>query len=1278
MSNQIVKALEHAAQKIGGTLAKDAGKAVKDFYHSAGNNLKKVAENTAEADAKHAAELRRILDGGKKDLPHEPRMSGGGVRAGGRPGKGEPSLGGPSKPGQASHGNRKCQTAGDPVDVVSGQMIMSKTDLELPGALPLAIRRSYASGYLSGRHFGPGWSSTLDQRVQIDDQGIHCAGEDAEILHYPRPVQPGQKVMPTDGARWPLTWEQDDDVIRIEDAEAGWIRHFAAIPGEGATRPLSAVTDRNGHRIDYLYDDSGLPTEIHHSGGYRVAVDVIHTAAGPRIEALRLLDGTNRGLGTTVMTYGYDARGRLAEIINSTGTPLVYSYDADDRITSWTDRNGFWYAYEYGVDGRVIRGHGSNGALAAAFDYDEQNRVTTATNSLGHRTRYHYDRYHHLTKVVDPAGNTVYTDHDRYGRLLSHTDQLGRTTRYTLDIDGEIVHVDHPDGTHMSVRYNNLRLPIEVETPDGAIWRQTYDHAGNRIALTDPAGVTTRFGYDEAGHLSSVTDALGHTTQVRDNAAGLVIEVIDPVGGRTAYHRDAFGRPIAVTDPLEHTTHYTWTVEGRLISQVTADGAAEVWTYDAEGNTLSHTDQIGAVTAMEYTHFDLLAARTGPDGARYTFTYDTELQLTGVTNPQGLTWTYAYAPTGQAVAETDFNGSTLSCTFDAAGQLISRTNALGQTVTYSYDAMGNMVSKNADGRTATYGYDRAGRLIQASIPGVELNRVHDNMGRLTAETINGRTLDLAYDVLGRRTSRRTPSGAETAWSYDPAGGVCSISASGHAVTFERDLAGREMTRRIGPDLTLATTWDGLHRLTAQALTHGSGKSLLQHRAYTYCPNGALTAITDQHTGTSQFTLDRVGRVTSVQAANWTEAYAYDDLGNLTDATWPTRRDEAAQGGRTYHGTLIRTAGRTSYQHDEQGRVITRKQATISGRIDTWCYTWDAEDRLASVTTPDGSRWQYLYDPFGRRIAKQHVTGDGDGAVVTEWTDFTWDGPTLAEQTAHSPALPGPYTLTWDHHGYHPVAQTERLVTPEVTQDEIDRRFFAIITDLVGTPTHLLNPDGTTAWQARTALWGATTQPRTSITSTPLRFPGQYYDPETRLHYNHHRYYDPTTARYLTPDPLGLAPAPNPHTYVDNPHTWIDPFGLAAEHNPVFNSRREAFNAARDMAGIPRGNQPIRQWTIGGDPKQQHRANYVYRPYDPKGDPNKDPRAGWGRYYQYETPQGARVIAEHTSDARAPYPHFHAGKAPEGEPRDVNMQGRPYKQILPKHHIYYNQSGCDGK
>ncbi|WP_030459528.1 hypothetical protein [Kitasatospora sp. NRRL B-11411] len=68
MSNQIVKALEHAAQKLGKTLAEDAGKALKGFYRKAGDNMKQVAKNVHEAEAKHAAELKKILDRGQEDV----------------------------------------------------------------------------------------------------------------------------------------------------------------------------------------------------------------------------------------------------------------------------------------------------------------------------------------------------------------------------------------------------------------------------------------------------------------------------------------------------------------------------------------------------------------------------------------------------------------------------------------------------------------------------------------------------------------------------------------------------------------------------------------------------------------------------------------------------------------------------------------------------------------------------------------------------------------------------------------------------------------------------------------------------------------------------------------------------------------------------------------------------------------------------------------------------------------------------------------------------------
>ncbi len=68
-----------------------------------------------------------------------------------------------------------------------------------------------------------------------------------------------------------------------------------------------------------------------------------------------------------------------------------------------------------------------------------------------------------------------------------------------------------------------------------------------------------------------------------------------------------------------------------------------------------------------------------------------------------------------------------------------------------------------------------------------------------------------------------------------------------------------------------------------------------------------------------------------------------------------------------------------------------------------------------------------------------------------------------------------------------------------------------------------------------------------------RFPGQYYDSETGLYYNHFRYYNPGTGRYITSDPIGLDGGLNTYIYVtDNPVNYIDLLGLV-DWNPDENS-----------------------------------------------------------------------------------------------------------------------------
>lgn len=105
-------------------------------------------------------------------------------------------------------------------------------------------------------------------------------------------------------------------------------------------------------------------------------------------------------------------------------------------------------------------------------------------------------------------------------------------------------------------------------------------------------------------------------------------------------------------------------------------------------------------------------------------------------------------------------------------------------------------------------------------------------------------------------------------------------------------------------------------------------------------------------------------------------------------------------------------------------------------------------------------------------------------------------------------------------------------------------------DQLGTPIEITNRDGIINWRATYNSYGEMARQTSSSAITtapirnPIRFQGQYFDPETNLHYNRHRYYDPSTGRFICIDPIKLAGGLNVYQYAPNTTAWVDPLGLA--------------------------------------------------------------------------------------------------------------------------------------
>jgi RHS repeat-associated protein len=514
---------------------------------------------------------------------------------------------------------------------------------------------------------------------------------------------------------------------------------------------------------------------------------------------------------------------------------------------------------------------------------------------------------------------------------------------------------------------------------------------------------------------------------------------------------------------------------------------------------------------IECGPFDVPVAQIDEVGNRIEYGYDTELRLITVTNPAGAVWSYTYDTVGRLVEQSDFDGRTSRYTYEPAGRLIAHTNPAGDTNHYTYDPLGRVVQRRIGELITRLEFDGEGRLTVVASPDAVVRFEHDREGRVTAETINGHTVRTSYDG-DRALTRTTASGHCSRWSLDERGQPLTLDTAGHQVRFSYDAAGREVCRTVDGAVTLRQTFDEVGRLTGQCV---ADSTLL---GYCYDAADRVTAV-----GERSFHSDETGRIRAVTSNGvQRERYDYDQAGNLV----------AAGGGRwEFDGTMLLRSDDAQFEYDVKGRLTTRIDSTGTCR-----FTWDAEDRLVTASTPDGDRWRYRYDGFGRRIAKQRL---GDDDTVVEEVRFSWTGDLMIEQT-------GPAgTISWD---YLPDGSTP------VTQTHTDTGLQIVVTNLIGTPTALVDPTGEVHWTSHGTLWGRVGDPA----GTPLRFPGQYHDTETGLHYNRFRYYDPATARYLSPDPLGLTGGLNPTAYVSDPLTRTDPLGLAS-CNPRDSDLRSRLN-----------------------------------------------------------------------------------------------------------------------
>ena len=150
--------------------------------------------------------------------------------------------------------------------VATGDVVMTQTDVSLPGLLPLVLKRVHRSSQRGGRWFGESWVSSLDQRILVTGDRVAAVFADGQVLLYPRPAA-DEVVLPKAGPEWPLRREADGRYA-VTDPQRGLTWRYEIRPGfwryaggQGEL-PLVSVTDRAGHDLRYAIDAHKIMNEL--------------------------------------------------------------------------------------------------------------------------------------------------------------------------------------------------------------------------------------------------------------------------------------------------------------------------------------------------------------------------------------------------------------------------------------------------------------------------------------------------------------------------------------------------------------------------------------------------------------------------------------------------------------------------------------------------------------------------------------------------------------------------------------------------------------------------------------------------------------------------------------------------------------------------------------------------------------------------------------------------------------------------------------------------------
>ena len=772
-------------------------------------------------------------------------------------------------------------SVGDPAVCVSGRL-KSKTD-----------PRGQTTRYEYWTDVATACTATLGTCHQAGDLRyiVNAAGHRIEHAQYDRGGRVTAKIDPN-GVVTKLSYNTRDWLVRssVTDPDPTVGELVTVIEYDGVGN-VTKTTNPDGSFLRNVYDDAHRLTDIYDALGNRMHFDL--DADGNRT-AEKNYDET--GALKYTLARSYNTLSRLVAAHDSRQYATTFEYDEEGNATIGMDARGIKTKSTYDGLNRLVESienySATNPAQGAktAYTYDGHDRRATVTDPEGLVTRYEYDAFGQLTRLLSPdTGETLYT-YDIGGNRATQRDNRNVTLGYAYDAIGRTTQVNHP-------------------TPSLDV-RLYYDESN---AVT---GCASSF---PVGRLTRMTDSSGSTTYCYDARGNTVVktQVVDAKTWKTSYAYTRGDRLAGITYP-----------SGAIVSYQ-RDAAARITGVQFKANATAPAQTL--VTQAKHLPFGPVGQLVFGNGRTQTRNHDGDYRVTSVVD----------AATGGLKAYYEY---------DAAGRLVrqGRDAAFASAEAYDYDDLQRLTAYLEGNNGGSFEYNKTGdRTTETLIAGPASTLVNYayQAGSHRLGSVDG--LSRTYDAAGNLKSGLTRATYVTDLGYDDRGRLVSVDTDvvgGWTWKYLVNGLGQRVKKARGePKQAVATTYFSFAQDGALLGEYRNDATARQEFVYLdnllvgIVQNGALFHVQTDHAGTPRAVIDPARNL-----AIWRWDFAGGPFGTTEPDPDPDGDGTWFEHNLRFQGQYFDSETMLSYNYfrdyePASGRYVQSDPIGLDGGINTYAY-----------------------------------------------------------------------------------------------------------------------------------------------------------------------------------------------------------------------------------------------------------------------------------------------------------------------------------------------------